>query len=163
ATDVPAPPAPYVAHPYTLLQTGSLVGREAELRLLDGWASGADAGLAAARVFTLVALGGMGKSALTWKWFNDRAPEVMRPLAGRGGVSARPTPLGRLRPSAPWRRSADGPGGPSAPCRRGGAGPGCGPPGPASRSCWPVRGGRGAPAASWRRSQARKSCRTAPT
>jgi len=25
----------------------------------------------------------MGKSALTWKWFNEIAPEVMKPLAGR--------------------------------------------------------------------------------
>ena len=25
----------------------------------------------------------MGKSALTWKWFNEIAPQEMRPLAGR--------------------------------------------------------------------------------
>ena len=25
----------------------------------------------------------MGKSALTWKWFNDIAPQEMKPLAGR--------------------------------------------------------------------------------
>ena len=81
--DVPAPPEPYVAHPYTLLQTRSLVGREAELRLLDDWVSRPAAPSFAARVFNLVAIGGMGKSALTWAWFNDRAPEVMRPLAGR--------------------------------------------------------------------------------
>jgi hypothetical protein len=31
----------------------------------------------------LVAIGGMGKSALTWKWFNDVAPDMMKPLAGR--------------------------------------------------------------------------------
>jgi hypothetical protein len=83
AGDVPAPPEPYIAHPYTLLQTRSLVGREAELRLLDDWVSREVASSFAARVFNLVAIGGMGKSALTWAWFNDRAPEVMRSLAGR--------------------------------------------------------------------------------
>jgi tetratricopeptide (TPR) repeat protein len=31
----------------------------------------------------MVAMGGMGKSALTWKWFHDDAPRRMRPLAGR--------------------------------------------------------------------------------
>jgi tetratricopeptide (TPR) repeat protein len=30
-----------------------------------------------------VAIGGMGKSAVTWKWFNEIAPHEMRPLAGR--------------------------------------------------------------------------------
>jgi tetratricopeptide (TPR) repeat protein len=36
-----------------------------------------------ARVFCLVAIGGMGKSALTWKWFNQIAPNEMKPLAGQ--------------------------------------------------------------------------------
>ncbi len=31
----------------------------------------------------IVAIGGLGKSALTWKWFNDIAPQEMKPLAGR--------------------------------------------------------------------------------
>jgi hypothetical protein len=35
------------------------------------------------RVFCFVAIGGMGKSALTWKWFNQIAPNEMKPLAGR--------------------------------------------------------------------------------
>lgn len=30
-----------------------------------------------------MAVGGLGKSALTWKWFNDIAPQEMKPLAGR--------------------------------------------------------------------------------
>jgi hypothetical protein len=34
-------------------------------------------------VFCFVAIGGMGKSALTWKWFNQIAPNEMKPLAGR--------------------------------------------------------------------------------
>lgn len=33
-SDIPAPPEPYIAHPYTLLQTQSLVGRQTELNLL---------------------------------------------------------------------------------------------------------------------------------
>jgi tetratricopeptide (TPR) repeat protein len=77
---IPAPPEPYVAHPYTLLQTRGLVGRRTELALLDEWAgrSGPDTA-----VFCLVALGGMGKSALTWTWFHDHAAERLRLLAGR--------------------------------------------------------------------------------
>ena len=31
------------------------------------------------RLFTVVAIGGMGKSALTWKWFNDIAPNELPP------------------------------------------------------------------------------------
>ncbi|MBK8024570.1 MAG: hypothetical protein IPK19_24860, partial [Chloroflexi bacterium] len=31
----------------------------------------------------IVAIGGMGKSALTWKWFEQIAPQEMAPLAGR--------------------------------------------------------------------------------
>jgi tetratricopeptide (TPR) repeat protein len=34
-------------------------------------------------VFCFVAIGGMGKSALTWKWFHQIAPNEMKPLAGR--------------------------------------------------------------------------------
>ena len=36
-----------------------------------------------ARVLCVVAIGGMGKSALTWKWFNEIAPYEMTPLKGR--------------------------------------------------------------------------------
>jgi tetratricopeptide (TPR) repeat protein len=35
------------------------------------------------RLFNVVAIGGMGKSALTWKWFNDMAPNELPHLAGR--------------------------------------------------------------------------------
>jgi len=35
------------------------------------------------RLFNVVAIGGMGKSALTWKWFNDIAPNELPHLAGR--------------------------------------------------------------------------------
>lgn len=76
---LPAPPKPYVAHRYTLLQTARVIGREAELARLDAWAGepGSDPLLA------LVAIGGIGKSALAWEWFHDRAPRTIVPLAGR--------------------------------------------------------------------------------
>ncbi len=62
----PVAPEPYLAHAYTLLE-GSLIGRADELAALDTWAG--RAGPAEAPVACVVAIGGMGKSALTWKWF----------------------------------------------------------------------------------------------
>src|SRR6266568_3878962 len=81
-SDIPAPPEPYIAHPYTLLQT-NLVGRQGELNLLTDWVTKPSSDLYQARILSVVAIGGMGKSALTWKWFNDIAPHEMKPLAGR--------------------------------------------------------------------------------
>lgn len=76
---VPSRPEPYIAHPYTLIQTSQLVGREYELDLLSDWAKGPQSS-----VFKIiVAMGGVGKSALTWTWFNEIAPKIMSPLAGR--------------------------------------------------------------------------------
>lgn len=82
-TTIPAPPWPYIAHTYTLLQTEQVIGRAGELAMLDRWAGDASDPLHAARVLCLVAIGGMGKSALTWKWMHDHAPATMTPLAGR--------------------------------------------------------------------------------
>jgi tetratricopeptide (TPR) repeat protein len=76
-SDIPKPPEPYIAHPYTLLQTGRLIGRQPELNALTEWATKGDK-----PVFNVVAIGGMGKSALTWHWFNKVAPLEMKPLAG---------------------------------------------------------------------------------
>jgi hypothetical protein len=76
---VATPPSPYIAHPYTLLQASQVVGRQQELNALTDWVADA----AASRVMMFVAIGGMGKSAVTWKWFNEIAPHEMRPLAGR--------------------------------------------------------------------------------
>ena len=72
-----------MAHPYTLLQTSEVVGRQQELNALTDWVTGSDPRFAAARVVIFVAIGGIGKSAVTWKWFNEIAPHEMRPLAGR--------------------------------------------------------------------------------
>jgi hypothetical protein len=81
--DIPQPPEVYIAHPYTLLQARGLVGRQAELNLLTDWVAKPNSDIYRAHILNVVAIGGMGKSALTWKWFNEIAPLEMRPLAGR--------------------------------------------------------------------------------
>lgn len=83
ATVLPIPPRPYFAHAYTLLQTEQVIGRARELAALDGWVGDAASPYHAARILCLVAIGGMGKSALSWKWLQDHAPRVMQPLSGR--------------------------------------------------------------------------------
>jgi tetratricopeptide (TPR) repeat protein len=82
-TSIPKPPEPYIAHPYTLLQLRDLVGRQAELNMLRDWVANPAAAAFGARIFCFVAIGGMGKSALTWKWLNQIAPNEIKPLAGR--------------------------------------------------------------------------------
>jgi tetratricopeptide (TPR) repeat protein len=80
---IPTAPAPYIAHPYLLLQTREVVGRRAELHQLTDWVTANATVPRDVRLFTVVAIGGMGKSALTWKWFNDIAPNELPHLAGR--------------------------------------------------------------------------------
>jgi hypothetical protein len=80
---IPKSPDPYIAHPYSLLQTKDVVGRQVELNLLTDWVTTNKHVPADTRIFNLVAIGGMGKSALTWKWFNDIAPNELTKLAGR--------------------------------------------------------------------------------
>jgi len=82
-SDIPTPPEAYIAHPYTLLQTHRLVGRQEELNLLTNWVTKRAEQIYWARILNIVAIGGMGKSALTWQWFNDIAPQEMKPLTGR--------------------------------------------------------------------------------
>lgn len=82
-SDIPEPPEAFIAHPYTLLQTHRLVGRQPELNLLTDWVAKPGSKVYGASIFNVVAVGGMGKSALTWKWFNDIAPQEMKPLVGR--------------------------------------------------------------------------------
>jgi len=76
------PPAPHVAHPYTLSQAAGFVGRQIELNRLNDWLAGRN-GFDTARVFYIMAIGGMGKSALAWEWFSRIAPQVQPRLAGR--------------------------------------------------------------------------------
>jgi hypothetical protein len=77
------PPAPFVVGPYTLLQTTEVVGRQRELDLLTGWVSDPGKDVYRARVLVLLAIGGMGKSAVAWKWFHDIASQELPTLAGR--------------------------------------------------------------------------------
>ena len=58
---IPPPPQPYFAHPYPLQP--NFTGRVDERKMLTDW-------LVKGRepVFALTAIGGMGKSALTWAW-----------------------------------------------------------------------------------------------
>lgn len=79
---IPIAPQPYIAHPYSLLQTAQVVGRQAELNLLTDWVTTNKQVPASVRLFNVVAIGGMGKSALTWKWFNDSAPNELPNRAG---------------------------------------------------------------------------------
>lgn len=79
----PAPPEPYIAHPYPLMQTRRLIGRGRELRDLTAWMGDSSSELFSARVLSVVAVGGMGKSALAWTWFRSFAPSAGAPLAGR--------------------------------------------------------------------------------
>lgn len=82
-SNIPSPPEPYIAHPYTLLQTQNLVGRQAELNLLTDWISKPSSEIYPTRILNIVAIGGMGKSALTWEWFNKIASQEIQPLVGR--------------------------------------------------------------------------------
>jgi hypothetical protein len=82
-SEIPEPPEVYIAHPYVLLQTPTLLGRQTELNRLTDWVARPEVAIFQARVLSIVAIGGMGKSALAWKWFHDIAPYEMKPLAGR--------------------------------------------------------------------------------
>jgi tetratricopeptide (TPR) repeat protein len=82
--EIPTPPTPYIAHPYTLLQTRDLVGRRKEIDILSDWFLGRklELSLSSIKIFNLVALGGMGKSALAWKWFKEVVPVLNPNLQG---------------------------------------------------------------------------------
>jgi tetratricopeptide (TPR) repeat protein len=73
-SDIPQPPDKYIAHPYTLLSSRDLVGRREELSTLTDWIAKPNSATYNARIMSVVAIGGMGKSALTWKWFEEVAP-----------------------------------------------------------------------------------------
>jgi len=62
---IPRPPSLYSVPPY--IQTGQFIGRARELALLDRWATASNP------VKIVAAIGGQGKSALTWAWVNNRA------------------------------------------------------------------------------------------
>lgn len=66
--DIPYPPDLYAYPPYSG-QSATFVGRRAEMQTLNEW-SEPDTGQP---MLVLEAIGGMGKSALTWRWVQDRA------------------------------------------------------------------------------------------
>lgn len=75
---------PCIPHRYNLLrETGKLIGRKRELNLLKDWVTNSDVESYSKAIFCIVALGGIGKSALTWTWFNNYAPQQIASLAGR--------------------------------------------------------------------------------
>jgi tetratricopeptide (TPR) repeat protein len=61
APPILSPPTPYLAHPYALQE--NFTGRIHERQMLTKWLTGKQQPVSA-----LVAIGGMGKSALTWVW-----------------------------------------------------------------------------------------------
>lgn len=72
---IPHPPEFYTVPPYTL--TNTFVGRRVELVELDAWAASSDP------LLVVEAIGGMGKSALTWEWAGRHAEGSIPALAGR--------------------------------------------------------------------------------
>ena len=67
-TVLPLPPQPYFAHPYPLQQ--NFTGRVRERRMLTEWLQ------RGSNVLSLSAIGGMGKSALTWFWVQNDLREL---------------------------------------------------------------------------------------
>ncbi|MDX1913548.1 MAG: DUF4062 domain-containing protein, partial [Saprospiraceae bacterium] len=90
-SSIPDLSKPYIAHPYVLSEAKGLIGRNFELNLLTYWITGKTVSfsdgyrrnLAPVRIFNIVAIGGMGKSALTWEWFNKIAPQEWPQVQGR--------------------------------------------------------------------------------
>jgi hypothetical protein len=72
---LPKPPAFYAKPPYT--PGHAFQGRAQELATLDDWARSADPAM------VIEAIGGMGKSMLTWQWVNRRASGLGVEWAGR--------------------------------------------------------------------------------
>lgn len=70
-----APAFHYVRKPYVERQ--GFAGRATELARIDQWATGTDA------MLLFQAIGGMGKSMLTWHWLKNRAPKVRADWAGQ--------------------------------------------------------------------------------
>src|SRR2546421_7543047 len=102
-SDIPAPPEAYIAHPYTLLQTHTLIGRQAELNLLTDWVANSSSEVYDAHILNIVAIGGLGKSALPGSGSTTSPPTRCSPSrAACGGASTRATPASKISSSAPW-------------------------------------------------------------
>src|ERR1035437_2908841 len=77
ADPIPAPPGFYAEPPY--IGSHQFVGRQAQLEVLSDWAVPADQH----PVLLFDAIGGSGKSMLTWEWTTKHATEVRGDWAGR--------------------------------------------------------------------------------
>jgi tetratricopeptide (TPR) repeat protein len=93
---MPLPPQPYFAHPYPM--PPNFTGRVHERQMLTAWLAGGQE-----PVLALVALGGMGKSALAWAWLLRDVlglplpGEIPSPSQGEGpGVRVTARPEGML-------------------------------------------------------------------
>ena len=75
----PKPPTPDFAHPYPIQP--NFTGRVNERRMLTEWLTGGNQ-----PVMALIAIGGMGKSALTWAWLQRDV--LGRPLPGHAEEDA---------------------------------------------------------------------------
>jgi len=73
----PAPPAFYAAPDY--IGRTTFIGRQAQRQLLNAWAQAADP----TSVLLFEAIGGTGKSMLTWEWTTKHATNVRGDWAGR--------------------------------------------------------------------------------
>lgn len=74
---VPAPPAFYAEPPY--IGSHEFLGRKAQLDTLNDWAAPADPH----PILLFEAIGGAGKSLLTWEWTTKHATRVRGDWAGR--------------------------------------------------------------------------------
>jgi hypothetical protein len=74
---IPTPPTFYAEPPY--IGSHKFVGRKAQLDVLNDWASAADPH----PVLLFDAIGGSGKSMLTWEWITHYASQVRGDWAGR--------------------------------------------------------------------------------
>jgi hypothetical protein len=74
---IPAPPAFHAEPPY--MGSHKFVGRKSELETIDDWADAADTH----SVLLFEAIGGAGKSMLTWHWTKEHANKVRSDWAGQ--------------------------------------------------------------------------------
>jgi tetratricopeptide (TPR) repeat protein len=72
---IPAPPEPYFAHRYFM--PGNFTGRAAERKELTEWLADIHDPM-----FVYEAIGGMGKSAVTWHWLDKDVPKASKSFVG---------------------------------------------------------------------------------
>lgn len=72
---IPLAPRPYIAHPYSLVK--NFTGRLEEQRLLSEWFQ-----FDKEPMYVVEAIGGMGKSALAWKWLQEEISTKEVEVAG---------------------------------------------------------------------------------